>query len=67
MQRKKRIIRLDGARRGCDAMTKTTSNEADELEINKLISLGVDAEFARTLPRAARRQILKGVLGLQKP
>lgn len=48
-------------------MTKTTSNEADELEINKLISLGVDAEFARTLPRAARRQILKGVLGLQKP
>lgn len=44
----------------------TTSKEEDEGEISRLISLGVDAEFARTLPRAARRQILKGILGIQR-
>jgi hypothetical protein len=43
----------------------TSAKETDEQEISKLISLGVDAEFARTLPRAARRQILKGILGIQ--
>lgn len=34
-------------------------------EIDRLISLGVDAEFVRMLPPAARKQILDGVLGLQ--
>ncbi|WP_158384904.1 hypothetical protein [Candidatus Nitrososphaera evergladensis] len=34
-------------------------------ETDKLISLGVDAEFARMLPPSARSQILKGILGLE--
>jgi hypothetical protein len=36
----------------------------DEEEVKKLISLGVDAEFARMLPLSARKQILNGILGL---
>ncbi|AIF84990.1 hypothetical protein NTE_02955 [Candidatus Nitrososphaera evergladensis SR1] len=47
-------------------MTSANATD-DDKEISKLISFGVDAEFAKTLPRAARRQILKGILGLQGP
>jgi len=42
---------------------KRTENEKD---IDTLISLGVDTEFARMLPESARRQILNGILGLQQ-
>ncbi|WP_415280717.1 hypothetical protein [Candidatus Nitrososphaera sp. FF02] len=42
------------------------SPKKDDPEIAKLISFGVDAEFARTLPKKARRQILEGITGLKK-
>lgn len=34
-------------------------------EVDRLISLGVDAEFVKMLPPEARGQILNGILGLQ--
>jgi len=42
-----------------------SAQSEDELQVAKLISLGVDAEFARMLPKKARRQILEGILGIQ--
>lgn len=36
-----------------------------EQEIAQLISLGVEPEFAKMLPKKARRQILDGILGIQ--
>jgi hypothetical protein len=48
----------------CPSFRKNEPQGRKTNRIDKLISLGVDAEFAKMLPPTARSQILNGILGL---